>query len=204
MPVENDIFYSETAPVPRAAYFPVELRPPRGFNPLDATTWPRVDGRLEYVRGRLLYMPPCGDVQQDVAVDLAYLLGAWRRAHPEFAVGGNEAGMLLGGEVRAAEAAVWRRADLDGYQGGYRRVPPILAVEIAGTDEDERALRTKAAWYFEHGVRFVWLVLPGAREVIVLRAAGGECRVKGSEPIAPEPELPELLVTPNEIFDQLG
>ena len=38
------------------------------------------------------------------------LLGNWSVAHSQFVVAGNEAGMLLDGEVRGADAAVWRRA----------------------------------------------------------------------------------------------
>jgi Uma2 family endonuclease len=195
--------FDETTPVPGAARFPVEVEPPPGFNPLDVATWPRVEGRLEYLRGRLLYMPPCGDVQQDVAARIVGLLDRWLDEHEHFKLGGNEAGMLLGGEVRAAEAAIWRQGDLRGYTGGYRRVPPLLAVEVAGRDEDEAVLRHKVAWYFEHGVRFVWLLLPAPREVVVLRAAGGERRLAGAERIAEEPELPGLAFSPDEIFRRL-
>src|SRR5262245_1148158 len=82
--------------------FPVELGS-EGIVPLPPSTWPAIDGRLEYVGGRLLYMPPCADTQQDVAVDTAYILRGWSEQSPEFIVGGNEAGMKLGGDVRAAD-----------------------------------------------------------------------------------------------------
>src|SRR5438128_9527336 len=36
------------------------LGPPEGFRPEEPASWPRIDGRLEWVGGRLLYMPPCG------------------------------------------------------------------------------------------------------------------------------------------------
>ena len=50
--------YSETIPVPSSVPFPVELEPPEGFRPEEPASWPRIDGRLEWVGGRLLYMPP--------------------------------------------------------------------------------------------------------------------------------------------------
>jgi hypothetical protein len=56
--------YDETITLPRAVRFPVELRPPPGFDPERIETWPHVVGRLELVDGRLLYMLPCSDVQQ--------------------------------------------------------------------------------------------------------------------------------------------
>jgi Uma2 family endonuclease len=195
--------YRETFPIPRAVRFPVELRPPPGFNPLDATTWPRVDGRLEYVNGKLIYMPPCGDVQQDLAVRVAGLIDRWLDDHPDFVAGANEAGMLLGGDVRGADAAIWRRGALGPHTGGYRRVPPLLVVKIAGADEDEASLREKVAWYFGHGVAFAWLVLPATRELVVLRAAGGEKRLQGGDAVPTEPELPGLALTAEAVFSRL-
>src|SRR5436309_15130717 len=97
----------ETFPVPGSVRFPVELTPPDGFYPERLETWPRVEGRLEWVAGRLLYMPPCGDLQQLTTTDLVRTLANWALSRPDFAVGTNEAGMLLGGDVRGAEATVW-------------------------------------------------------------------------------------------------
>ena len=98
-PIDID---EETIPVPGSVRFPVELTPPDGFDPARLETWPRVEGRLEWVGGRLLYMPPCGDRQQYTVADVVATLIIWVRAHPEFAVGTNEAGMHLGGDSRAA------------------------------------------------------------------------------------------------------
>src|SRR5215210_5945637 len=97
--------YDETIVLPRAVRFPVELVPPPGFDPDRLETWPDVGGRLEYVDGRLLFMPPCGDLQQDTVTDVVITLGAWIRSHPEFVLGTNEAGMRLQGATRAADAA---------------------------------------------------------------------------------------------------
>jgi Uma2 family endonuclease len=102
--------YAETIDMPRAVRFPVELIPPNGFDPERLETWPKVDGRLEYVNGRLLYMPPCGELQQYTVSDVVICLGSWVRVHPEFVLGTNEAGIRLQGCTRAADAAVWRRS----------------------------------------------------------------------------------------------
>lgn len=147
---------SETIPVPAAVRFPVELMPPPGFCPNDPATWPAVDGRLEYVDGRLLYMPPCGAVQQAVAASVAGVLDRWLDDHPDFFVGANDAGMMFGRDVRGTEGAVFWRDALGPISGGYSRVPPILAVEVAGREEGEPELRVKAAWYLSRGVRVVW------------------------------------------------
>jgi Uma2 family endonuclease len=157
---------------------------------------------LEYVGGRLLYMPPCGDVQQDVAADVVFTLKMWTRAHPDFVVGGNEAGMTLGGETRGADAAIWRRSDLGPHTGGYRRVPPVLAVEVAGQDEGEPELSAKAHWYLDRGGAVVWIVLPAPREVLVVTRSAETRHVMG-ELLPVEPALPELRPEVREFFSEL-
>lgn len=186
-----------------AVRFPVELRQPPRMRADDPTTWPRVEGRLEYVGGRLLYMPPCADYQQDTASDVTYVLRTWRESHPEFVVGSNEAGMLLGDEVRAADAAVWRAGDARERTGKLRRSAPVLAVEIAGEDEGEGELRDKAQWYLAHGVAVVWLVFPHALEVVVIEPDRESRHARGGR-LPEHAELPGLAPAVDQLFAQLS
>lgn len=189
---------------PREAIrFPVELRKPPGMIADDPATWPTIEGRIEYVGGRLLYMPPCADVQQDAVADVAFVLRSWTETHPEFLVGTNEAGMKLGDEVRGADAAVWRAADAGERRGKFRNVPPVLAVEVAGEDEDETVLRDKARWYLGHGVRVVWLILPAVREVVVIEPSGDR-RFTMTERIPEHSDLPGLSPEVRALFAQLS
>lgn len=194
--------YAETV-VPRAAVeFPLRVPAPEGFDPDRLETWPEVAGRLEFVDGALWYMPPCGEEQQETAADVVNVLMAWRRGHREFVVGTNEAGMKLGGAVRGADAAVWRKADVSEPSGGLRRVPPVLAVEIAGVDDTLDVLREKARWYVDQGVEVVWLLLPDERSVTVVTSAGEE--TFGREDVLPEhAALPGLRPRVGELFQQL-
>ncbi len=195
--------YDEMITVPRALRFPVEFRPPRGFAPDRVETWPQLAGRLEYVDGRLLFMPPCGDTQQDTVTDVVITLGLWVRSHPDFVLGTNEAGMHLRGETRAADAAVWRVAEVGPYRGGFRLVPPVLAVEVAGEDGDaEDELEDKAAWYLAHGVAVVWILLPDRREVRVV-TPDGALHLDRNTSIPAHPLLPDLAPTVAELFTQL-
>jgi Uma2 family endonuclease len=190
--------------VPRGAVrLPLIVLTPPDFDAARLETWPHVDGRLEFVEGRLQFMPPCGDDQQDTAADVATELNLWRRAHEQFVVGANEAGMKLGDDVRAADAAVWRRSDLGGSTGGLRRVPPILAVEIAGRDDTIALLRDKAAWYLSHGVEVAWLLIPPTRTAIVLTSTG-EFEYSKLDTIAEHPSLPGLSPRVADLFRQLG
>ena len=181
--------------------FPVELRP-LGLNGDDPRTWPEAEGRLEWVQGRLLYMPPCADIQQDVAVDLVHVLRSWSDTQSGFIVGGNEAGMKLGRDIRAADAAIWRRAEVGPSTGRLRQVPPVLAVEVAGQDEDELSLRDKATWYATNGVAIVWLILPESREVVVFNGAT-ESRYGALEQLPEDSRLPGLSPGVTSFFAQL-
>jgi len=190
--------------VPGSARFPIELRPPPDFRPDDERTWPKVPGRMEFVRGRLLYMTPCGDVQSEVVLNVSFVLVEWLNGHADYTGGTNEAGMILGGDVRGADAALWRRADLGPMTGGYRRVAPVLAVEVAGREEEEGEgqLREKAGWYLAQGVAIVWLVLPDAREVLVLQQ-GAETRRHAGERLDETPDLPGLAPDVDRFFRRL-
>ncbi len=182
--------------------FPVELRL-ADFRPDELDTWPHGDGRFEYVDGRLLLMPPCADVQQYVAIDVAFVLRAWSASTPGFLVGGNEAGMKLGRDIRAADAAVWRRSEVGEPTGHLQSVAPVLAVEVAGRDEEESVLRAKAGWYHSHGVAVVWLVLPDTREVVVITAEA-EHRYGLGGRLAEDDRLPGLVPEVARFFGQLG
>ena len=183
-----------------AVQLPAPLPVPSGFDVTQPSTWPEVTGRLEFVGGRLEYMPLCGEIQQRTAADVVTELNLWRRQHPEFVVGGNEAGMLLGGEVRAADAAVWRAGRAE---QGFARVPPMLAVEVAGTDDTMEMLRDKARWYVEHGVATVWILDPRARSATVVTRRD-EATHDGAAKL-PEPEgLPGLTPLVGDFFRQLA
>jgi Uma2 family endonuclease len=194
--------YQETIPVPRAIRLPVELIPPEGFDPEDPRTWPQVEGRLEFVNGRLLFMPPCGELQSYTVADVVAALLPWVRAHGEFVLGTNEAGMLLHGDARGADAGIWRRSTEGSPQARFHRRPPVLAVEVAGEDEDEAALREKAAWYLGAGVEVVWIVLPEQREVVAITAKA-EQRCGSGDALPPPSALPDLTPAVDEFFVQI-
>jgi Uma2 family endonuclease len=195
--------YDETIELPGAIRFPVELEPPESFDPVKPATWPKVTGRLEYVEGRLLYMPPCGDAQQYTVTDVVIVLGSWARANRDFVLGTNEAGMHLRGATRAADAAIWRRADAGPVTGGLQRRAPILAVEVAGRYEPEQLLRDKARWYLDAGVQVVWLVFPETRDVLVVTPAG-EARFGPGNRLPEHAELSGLIPDVDDLFVQVS
>jgi Uma2 family endonuclease len=204
-PAEQPDLDEEMVLVPASTVFPIEVKPPAGFDPDDLGTWPDVPGRFEYVDGRLRYMPPCGEIQSAVAADVMYVLGAWQRQHPEFVVGGNEAGVALGDDKYGLDGAVWRREEVGVMKPGFSRVLPVLAVEVAGVRDDEVTLATKAAAYVRHGVPVVWLVIPASRQVLVLLKRSTKfVRFDEGAVLAPVAELPDLAPAVADFFRQLG
>jgi Uma2 family endonuclease len=181
--------------------FPVELSVPRGFRAERLATWPQVAGSIEYVDGKLLYLPPCADEQAEVVSGVVYELVSWAKRQPDYVVGTNEAGMSLGKAVRGADAAIWRRHD-EHVSGTLRRTPPILAVEVAGEDDEIDALRKKARWYVKHGVEMVWLVFPKTRSVSAVVGARVRMFKNGDRLPAPK-ELTGLAPRVRDLFFQL-
>ena len=90
------------------------------------------------------------------------------------------------------------------YEGGLRRVPPVLAVEVAGLDEgdSESALRKKAEWYLGVGVSVVWIVLPRSQEVLVV-SEDGEKRLSTRKRIEAHPALPGLSPKVSDLYVQV-
>ena len=188
--------------VPGSVRFPVQLRVDEDFDPLDVGTWPEVEGRLEYVEGRLLFMPPSGQEQGAVTLSASGVLAKWLEQHRGFRGATLEIGITLGGETRGADAAVWRKDQAMGVDKATLRFAPLLVIEVAGRDEGETELRKKASWYLGHGVRVVWIVLPDSREVVVLRE-DGESRYAKGDTLPEQPELPGLTPAVAELFAQL-
>lgn len=185
------------------ARYPIELKLPEGFDPEQLGTWPHVEGRLEFVGGKLLYMPPCGEVQAHTVFDVAGTVHRWVTKQTEFLAGTNEAGMLFGRDARGADVAIWRRGDLGPLRKGFARVAPLLAIEVGGEDDSEQALRDKAAWYLAHGVGTVWLVLPDSREVVVI-AEGVDERVPSGATLREPAGLPGLTPAVADFFIQIS
>ena len=195
--------YEESTIVPRIALqLPVELPIPDGFDPESPETWPRVEGRLEHIGGRLLYMPPCADEHGRVVTGVVAELALWQRRHPEFVVGTNEVGVQLGGDTRGLDAAVWLASALGAPRHAFSRVPPALAVEVAGRDDSVDALREKARWYLAHGVGAVWILVPGSRSALVVTREG-EREVEPGGRLPAHPSLPGLEPCLSEVFRQL-
>lgn len=135
----------------------------------------------------LLSMPPCCNAKEEALVDVVIALGGWVRSHPEFVLGTRE------------PVAIWRRADLESCTGTLRRVPPLLAVEVAGNADPEDEMRERARLHLEGGAGGVWLLLPEAGAVEVVLPSGSR-RFSGDALLPAPPGLPSLAQRVGEIL----
>lgn len=137
-----------------------------GRPPLAAFPW--VDGidedemaKRARSPARTAPMPPLTDDAARARTDVMVTLGTWTRTRPAYVFGFDDAG-----------AGLWSRAALEAYTGGLRRVPPLLAVVVAGPVEPRHELAQRAADLLAAGAGAVWLVRPGAACVVVVTQAG--------------------------------
>jgi len=128
--------------------------------------------RYELRNGHAIYCAPTGGDGSRGAIAGAEVLDT----DPAVEEAGFDAGYALGpGDLRAPDVAVGNVPDRPGWIAG---VPP-LALEYAGSGQDEDKLREKIADLLEAGTRWVWVVrLLGPRRVEV-HAPGEAVRTVG-------------------------
>lgn len=142
---------------------------------------PEFPWRYELVEGRLVRMVPPGFEHGEVTQDLGSALHVFTKARKLGVVTAAETGFRLslpgsGDTVLAPDIAFTSVARLAGQpekgSAGRRRhlrIAPDLAVEIASPDQHRPEMAEKARRYLAAGVRLVWIVWPGVREIDIWR-----------------------------------
>jgi len=131
-------------------------------------------GACELIDGRIVPMPPAGEEHGMVEFTLGRKLGNFVEDH--------QAGRLVGGET-----GVYIRRDPDRIRGmdiafiarerasatpapGFLEIAPDLVVEVTSPNDRWQTIRKKLEDYFSIGVRWVWLVEPENRAILVYRS----------------------------------
>lgn len=135
-------------------------------------------GRYELVQGRLVRMPPTGLEHGALALRLGSALLRFVDQDGFGLVTGAETGFLLSrpgapdtvlapdiafiaaNRVPAAGSADWTQ---------FPRLTPDLVVEIASPSQHRPEVAIKAEVWLDAGVRLLWVVWPGTRQVDVWR-----------------------------------
>ena len=79
-------------------------------------------------------------------------------------------------------------------------VPPDVAIEIMSPGQSMRAMRERARWFIEHGVRTVVTVQPRGRSVFVLRSDGEVGPLRGEDVVNLGDVLPGFSFVVRELF----
>jgi Uma2 family endonuclease len=119
----------------------------------------------------------------------------------------TEQRVVLGRVSRVPDVSFYSQARLPLDESGeyvdHPRTPPDLVAEIYSPgQENRRDVMTKARWYVEQGVRIVLLVDPRQRRITLLTPRS-EAVFEGDEPLPLEVLLPDLRLTPAELFTAL-
>jgi Uma2 family endonuclease len=162
-----------------------------------------------------LEMGPDGDVTQKVSPTskhgaLQSELSARLREHAHARKLGRtftEQRVVLGRATRVPDVSFYRQERLpltpEGDYVDHPTTPPDLVAEIYSPgQEGRRELRVRAEWFVEQGVSVVLLVDP-ERQAVTVVTADGEAVYLADTPLPLDPVLPDLRITPAELFSAL-
>ena len=84
----------------------------------------------------------------------------------------------------------------------FFEIAPDLAIEIASPDQHRPEMAAKARHYLAAGVRAVWIIWPGRREVDVWRSGSAEpiATLKATDQLAEPDILPGFTIQVAELF----
>lgn len=142
-------------------------------------------GRCELIDGRIVRMSPTGGEHGIVETKLGRHLDTFVEAQKLGRVMVGEVGIYIRrnpDRVRGADVAFISNERLPERPKGYLEVAPDLVVEIMSPADRWQEVREKLDEYFSIGVRWVWIVEPENRAVLVYRSST-EMQVFGEEDI---------------------
>jgi Uma2 family endonuclease len=161
------------------------------------------EGRHEWVRGRVVEMPPPGHEHGSLDSVLAGALGGYVRQHRLGKHYVNTGFLIQPDILRGPDQAfisTKRLTENPPPTRGYWATVPDLAVEIVSPDDRADEINQKVREYLEAGVRLVWLVYPRQRQVHVYRASGDVQILFGDATLTGEDVVPGFEIPLSEIW----
>jgi Uma2 family endonuclease len=161
--------------------------------------------RYELVRGELRRMTPAGNVHGRVAMNVAWPLAQYVKAHDLGTVYAAETGFLLARDpdtVRAPDAAFVSRARLEavGEVEGYWPGAPDLAVEVISPDDSHVEVEEKVFDWLEAGTKIVLAINPRRRSVTLYRSKSDITILTGTDVLDGGDVVPGFQLALREIF----
>ncbi len=161
--------------------------------------------RYELVRGELRRMTPAGNVHGRVAMNFAWPLAQYVRAHDLGTVYAAETGFRLATDpdtVRAPDVAFVSRERIEavGEVEGYWPGAPDLAVEVISPDDSHVEVEEKVFDWLEAGTKMVLAVNPRRRSVTLYRSQSDIAILTGTDVLDGGDVVPGLQLSLREIF----
>jgi Uma2 family endonuclease len=132
-------------------------------------------GPCELIDGRIVPMSPTGGRHGFIELRLAAALSLFAQQRNLGRVMTGEVGIYTRhnpDRVRGADIAFLSRERWsDSLPEGFLEIAPDLVVEIMSPNDRWQEVRQKLAEYFAIGVRWVWIVEPETRTVLVCRSS---------------------------------
>jgi Uma2 family endonuclease len=148
------------------------------------------DHRMELVQGEIIVMSPSGYEADEVATEVARVLGNWVRPQKLGRVTGSSAGFTLpNSDTRAPDVSFVSAERLRRSPRSFAELAPDLMVEVKSPTDSVKALRIKIDDFLALGTRVGVLINPEQRWVEVRRSSQAAIVLQDHDDLT----LPDLL-----------
>ena len=162
------------------------------LTPEDLLAMPDGD-RFELVDGELVERNMSID-STETALSVGRELQAFVRANRLGRCFSSELGIRIHptnpNHTRRADVSFVARARVPHQDGGYLRIAPDLVVEAVSPGDTVEEVAAKVREWLDYGVRLVWVVVPGSREVTIHRQGERTRTLFGDDEITGEDVVP--------------
>jgi Uma2 family endonuclease len=160
----------------------------------------------ELVRGTLVVREPPGTHHGRISASLVWMMESFVRQHRLGATYAQDTGFKIFTDpdtVRAPDAAFVARDRLSSIpETGYAALAPDLVAEVVSPDDRRGELLAKVGDWLDAGVRLVWVIDPGRKEVHVHRPDGSISIVGVGDVVDGEDTLPGFHFTVSELLER--
>lgn len=124
----------------------------------------------EYVKGKLIPMPPTSGEHGDISMSLVVFLGPYVRENQLGRVYTSDTGFKIGDRFLIPDIAFVSTERLPDDRRKAFSIPPDLAVEVVSPTDVLFRVFEKALTYLSGGTELVWVIEPVAKTVTVYRS----------------------------------
>lgn len=166
---------------------------------------PENDDRLyELDEGRVVEVPPAGEMHGAICCLIAYLLSKYVIERGKGYVCTNDTGLLIKrkpGTIRGPDIMLFDESwPLHKLSRKYSVRIPKLVVEVLSPSDQMAKVNRRISQFLKRGVPLVWLVDPDTRTVTVYRPGKAHTVVQETEELTGEDVLPRLRYRVAELF----